>query len=839
MRLWIKLLLGGLALVLALVAGAAIFISQVDPNEYRGTIADLVEGATGRKLQVGGDLRIKWLPLPSLEANDVTFANAPWASQPDMVRVKRLRADVALLPLLKGRILIRSFNAIEPEVFLETNAEGRGNWEFADEGAAVAETGADSRAPSQRMDIVVGKVRIENASLDYLDGKSASKTILKVGKMVVGMNGPGGRVTLDLHATYQDLPVMLQGTLGAVDAIFQNQSVDVDLNGQFGAANFSIEGAVGKPMQGRDLRLDIAADTKSTRQLTQLAGIDFEEVGPLTLSLTLLGQGGRFDLDNIELTARPRNVDASVSGSVKSLVLDRNGTDKKKQPANVDVKGAFGEARFSVSGNVAELMQGKGLRLNVALGTKSTRALTELAGVDVEEVGPLDVKLTLIEKNDRFDLDSIHMTARPRDARVTIKGSIQDVVNSPRPELDVAVSAKSLRQLDKTLPEVGPVSLSAKVRPSGKVIEIREFVANVGKSDLSGSATVDTGGERPSAEAKLRAKLIDLTELMPAEKESDIGAAAGRSADGKIFSGDPLPLDALKKINANIELAVDRLITPKLVLDKVGLAVKLDNGILTAKPAARLAGGTLDATINIDSRTQPAKFSVDVEANKVSIGTLSKQLRGFETSKGLDSNLIMKLRGQGDSVRALMGGLDGDLRLDIGGGRLNNDVLDRVGADLLTQMIGVAVPTDEKDKTTALKCGVVRFAIKQGDAIADQTLVMETDKVLLIGGGLVDLKTENLDLGARLAARKGIRIGAGTLSSLMRVQGTLAEPRVGTDLEGLVTTGARVGIAVATAGLSLLAESVYREVNKDDQPCQTALARKIEASPSALKALFE
>ena len=111
-------------------------------------------------------------------------------------------------------------------------------------------------------------------------------------------------------------------------------------------------------------------------------------------------------------------------------------------------------------------------------------------------------------------------------------------------------------------------------------------------------------------------------------------------------------------------------------------------------------------------------------------------------------------------MRALMGGLDGDIRLEIGDGRLNNDVLDRVGADLLTQIIGVAVPTDEEDKTTAFKCGVVRFALKEGDAIADQTLVMETDKVLLKGGGLIDLKTEGLDLGAKLAARKGIRIGA-------------------------------------------------------------------------------
>jgi hypothetical protein len=131
---------------------------------------------------------------------------------------------------------------------------------------------------------------------------------------------------------------------------------------------------------------------------------------------------------------------------------------------------------------------------------------------------------------------------------------------------------------------------------------------------------------------------------------------------------------------------------------------------------------------------------------------------------------------------------------------------------------------------------VVRFAVEKGDAIAEQTLVMETEKVLLTGGGLIDLKTENLDLGGKLAARKGIRLGAGSLSSLVRVQGTLADPRLGTDLKGLATTGAKVGIAVATGGLSLLAESVYGHVSEDDQPCQTALTRDIEVTPATYKA---
>ncbi len=948
MRLWTKLLIGALALVLVLVAGSALFISQVDPNEYRGTISDIIEDATGRELRVSGDLRIKLLPMPSMEAHDVAFANATWASQPDMVRAKSVRAEFLLLPLLKGRMVVHRFVAIEPQVFLETDADGRGNWQFRDEAAAGADTGDDGGAPSAALDIIVSEVRLEKATLDYLDGKTERKSTLNVDELKIGTDRPGGRVALSLRGAYQDLPVTLDGRLGAAGAILSNQPIDVDLEGmlddasftiqgvvgqslqvkdvrldvvlkskstkkitdvagveveelgpvkmtfrlleegglfsldpvsvsarprdtdarisgsvknfafdlaswsasatvqsspmsvdlegEFGNASFRVAGDVGNPLAGKDVRLGVTLQTRSTKPLTELAGFEFEEIGPLNLTLTLLERDGRYDLDDIKVTARPRDTDASMSGSIKNLVIGLDGANAPGKPAKVNLQGVLGEARFALTGDVAKPMEGKDLRLKVGLQTRLTKPLSSLAGFDVEEVGPLDLTFRVIEKDGRFDLDTIHVTARPRDAHVTIEGSVLDVVGNPRPNLDISLSAKALRQLDGTLPAVGPVSVSANIRPRGKVVEIRDLVAKVGNSDLSGSATVDTSGKRPNASAKLRAKVIDLAQLLPSADKPEPGASVEAPTDGMIFPDDPLPLAALKRANGKIEFSVDRLITRKLTLKKVRIAAGLDNGDLTVKAAAQVAGGTVGATINIDARAQPAKFTADVDAKKVSIGALMKEIRGYETSRGLASDLKMKLRGQGDSIRALMGGLDGDIRLEIGEGHLKNDVLDRIGADLLTQILGVAVPTDEENDATILNCGVVRFRVEDGEAIADQTIVLETEKVLVKGGGLINLKTEGLDLGARLAARKGIRLGAGTLGSLVKVQGTLAEPRLGTDLEGVVKTGAKVGIAVVTVGLSLVAESVYGHITEDDHPCQTALARQIEVTPSEYRA---
>jgi len=854
MRTWKKLFIAVLVLGLVLVAAGALFISQLDPNEYRDTVAEVVERYTGRTLDIRGDLRIKLLPVPSVEARDVSFANAAWATQPDMVRAERLRAEVALLPLLDGRLIVRRLIAIGPRVFLEINAEGKANWEFDTETDSASVVPEDSEASSEQLHFIVQQARIEKAHVSYVDAVGKVTKSIDVASLTLDSEASGGRLALSLRADYGDLPLKLDGELGAPGAILRNLPIEVDLEGALGAATFIVQGAVGKPLDAANLRLDVTLDAESTQTLTALSGSEIEEFGPAKAAFRLIESDGHFDVDDIKITARPRKTDATLGGSIKNLIFEVDAAKAQKKAAKVDLEGTLGEARFTLAGDIAKPMAGEGLRLKVTLKTPMTQPLTTLAGIDVEEVGPLNVALMLIEKDGRFDIEGIDTTARPRSADVTVKGSVRDLGGKARPDLDVSISAESLHQLDDTLPEVGPVRVSAKARPGDDVVEIRDLVATVGKSDLSGSATIDTRGEALSVTAKLRAELIDLVELAPSEQASekapekapkqaskeasDSGTAevAAKAPTGElVFSDDALPLDGLKKANGDIELTVNRLITRKLTFEKVKVLAKLQDGVLSVKPEVGIAGGAVGASIDIDVTKKPTAMTVDVDAKKVSIGTLTKLMRGYETSKGLASDLQMKLRGQGDSVRTLMAGLSGDIRLVIGEGRLNNDVLDRVGADLLSQIIGVAVPSDEKDGTTAFNCGVVRFAINDGDAMADQTLVVETEKVLLKGGGLIDLKTEELDVGAVLGARKGIRIGSGTLSSLVRVRGTLAQPELATDLKGVVKAGAKVGVAVVTLGLSLVAESVYGHISEDEHPCQTALAREIKVTPSEYK----
>ena len=91
-----KVLIGFAGLIVLLIAAALIVPSVIDWNGYKGQIAAQVKAATGRDLTIGGKLAFAVLPSPHLSAADVRFASIAGASEPAMVRLKKLDVQVRL-----------------------------------------------------------------------------------------------------------------------------------------------------------------------------------------------------------------------------------------------------------------------------------------------------------------------------------------------------------------------------------------------------------------------------------------------------------------------------------------------------------------------------------------------------------------------------------------------------------------------------------------------------------------------------------------------------------------------------------------------------------------------
>jgi hypothetical protein len=147
-----------------------------------------------------------------------------------------------------------------------------------------------------------------------------------------------------------------------------------------------------------------------------------------------------------------------------------------------------------------------------------------------------------------------------------------------------------------------------------------------------------------------------------------------------------------------------------------------------------------------------------------------------------------------------MAGLDGSLKVVGKGGRINSTALNIVSTDLIDL---AKFSNSEGDKD--IRCIVIDFDIAKGQA-KGKTILVETGGMAVVGKGGIDLAQEKPDLQIDPRSKKANLI---KVAVPFTVKGTLASPSVRPDaaaVAGAVAgTAAKVGAAVATGGVSLLA----------------------------------
>jgi len=386
---------------------------------------------------------------------------------------------------------------------------------------------------------------------------------------------------------------------------------------------------------------------------------------------------------------------------------------------------------------------------------------------------------------------------------------------------DVATLRKLLQ---RPIPALPASTLRGRASMKKEALDIADFVAEVGKSRANGSLRLELEGARRAFTAKLDAPLIDLQELYAVRKAlgGDTGGASRR--DGRIFSNEPFPLAALKALDGDAQLRVEKLrLADGNVIDDVRARTRFKQGKIDSDEIKlRLQGRELKIDLNADASSGKAlAVNATLAGAKVPLAALSGLLGIAPPPEGAPTDIAVNFSGRGSSMRSLMASANGDVRVVVGPGRIRNRAID-AGADV-TELLNALNPTRSQDPYTQLKCAVLRFPVRNGIATISNGIAVETSRVRLIGGGTVNLRDETLELGFRPEAASGLGVGAGNLAQFAKVHGTLANPRIGLDMASTATAAAAAGAAVVTGGLSLLAGGLLIDTVPDN-PCQVALS---------------
>jgi AsmA family protein len=182
----------------------------------------------------------------------------------------------------------------------------------------------------------------------------------------------------------------------------------------------------------------------------------------------------------------------------------------------------------------------------------------------------------------------------------------------------------------------------------------------------------------------------------------------------------------------------------------------------------------------------------------------------------------VELQGSGTNLREIAATLNGRIRLVGTGGRLANSHLMAGSNEFAKQLLSSLNPLATRQPTTEVECVAYLLSAKDGVVTTDPALVMRTAGLDIISNGSADLRTENIDLSFKIAGRKGIGIGvAQIINPYLKVTGSLGKPAVTLDPTGALVNG---GAAFATAGLSVVATTVWDRIFHEKDPCAAAVA---------------
>lgn len=401
----------------------------------------------------------------------------------------------------------------------------------------------------------------------------------------------------------------------------------------------------------------------------------------------------------------------------------------------------------------------------------------------------------------------IHLDGRAGATRAIASGTLTNPFALRTFDLDFMLSGQDMEDLypliGLAIPSTPPYKLKGRLKRNNDVWRYENFTGTAGDSDLGGTAQIEVGRERPFLKAELVSKRLDFDDLAgfvgaPPKTGSGESAnaeqkaeAAQRKASTRVLPDTPYNLTKLRAMDADVRWKAQRINAPSLPLDDMDAHLTLDAGLLQLQPLNfGVAGGDIRSNIRLDARKDTIDTRLQASIRKVQLGKLFPDAKLAEQASGGISGDI-DLRGQGNSVAAMLGSSDGTVAVGMGRGHIGNLIMELAGLDVAESLKFLFTG----DKQIPLRCAWGDFGVARG-VMTSTALAFDTEDTLILGEGTVDLKQEQLDLLLR-PRPKDISILA--LRSPLRIGGTFKDPSFRPDFKAL---GVRGAIALTLASIT-------------------------------------
>ncbi|RDS86727.1 AsmA family protein [Dyella psychrodurans] len=484
-------------------------------------------------------------------------------------------------------------------------------------------------------------------------------------------------------------------------------------------------------------------------------------------------------------------------------------------PYDQIVAQATDEARADVGHGVGKTAESNKTQPDMSAGAARTNyqfawtADGSYQGTPVTGTGKSGAMLALQQTDQPFPVQArMHIG----DSKIALVGTLTDPVHLGALDLRVWFAGTSMAKLYPitgiTLPDTPPYGteghLVAELHPHGSRFDYRDFRGRVGQSDLGGHVQLVTGGDRPKLSGDIHSqqlRFVDLAPLIGADSKAEKqqrGDTTQQPAD-KVLPVETFRTDRLRTMDADVTFSAARIEHPTSTpIDSLSARVWLDNSVLQIDPLHMgVAGGTIDGMLRVDGGAQPMRGALQLNARHLQLKQLFPTFGPMSSSFG-EINGDVALNAHGNSVAALMGDANGDVKLLMNDGAISKTLLETAGLNVAN----VVVEKMFGDKTVKINCAAADLGGSDG-LFNSKLFVFDTDDATVNVDGTVNFANEHMDLNIT-PHTKGFRVFS--LRSPLYVKGTFKNPDVGVHAGPLLLRGGgAVALGVLAPPAALLA----------------------------------
>jgi uncharacterized protein involved in outer membrane biogenesis len=832
----------------AVLLAVVLYIAFGDLGRHKARIEAFVTKSIGRPFAIDGPFELRVFPVVDVSAARVRLGNAPGGSQPQMIEIGKVAVQIGFWSLISGPPDVRLFELNDATVLLEQGPDGKGNWIMGAPGEESAEDEDEEEAGAAEVPVVIRSAHLTNVRVIYREAKKHDR-VVRLDKLSIT---PGAQELLALEGqgALDVYPLALKGEVGPLKSLLKARDMRIAMQGSLGKLALNVNGVVGSlnPLDGADLTLEVEHPDLE-RMLTKLE-LPVIATGPMRVEGRLKDAGA---LTQLDFSAKGTDFMASVKGTLRTLSLvggdltfkiehseigtvfkalevppiasgptriDMHIKDVGKR-RQLDFKAKLGDLEAGVKGTLkTRSLVGSDLHFEATAGDAARLAsVFEVAGVPA---APLKVSGHTVYSRKQLKFEAL--TAAVADASVRADGTL-GLTGDRKLALDFQIAAASLANLKEKWPAI-KVTASGVFEHTKDRIELKGLQASLGENQLAGSLLLTGDGRH--IEAELSSPRLDLTPFFPPVEPGEATTAnappqaSAKSQPSKkefVFNETQLPVQKLKDIDAKVHLACGEVVLGERSIKDLDSNVHVAGGKITFDLRA---AGTHEGTLQGAGTLVPADGGTANLDLKIAVADLRANLGSEDIARADVSpiGLALDIKIHGKSPRQMAAGANGHLLLTQGAGKIRSGFISNYGGGVISQLGQKLNPFAKDDPFMKLDCTIARVDIVNGE-VTVKPVVIQTEKVTITAHGNIDLRTEKLLLDFNTRPRKGIGVSPGMFTNpLIRLEGTLASPRIGVGAKG-IASGA---LAAATGGATVVAGGLVDRAKGEQDICKMTLA---------------